>query len=108
MTSVGTVTAGDSVLCADGVSLGVVEADEQSHIRIHRAESPQTIWAPKFAIDRIEDGVIRLALDRDDLHDGIIALPPARQREYGTLEGLSLMVMRARRGGSFAPPTLQG
>jgi hypothetical protein len=98
MTSQAPVT-GDQVICADGVVLGTVEADEGSHLRLRRAAQPPVIWVAKTLIASAEDGAVHLLLPRDDLHDGIIALPPARQREFGTLEALSLLVRRAREAG---------
>lgn len=89
---------GDQVVAADGEPLGVVEGDEGTHLRIHRPESPQTVWVPKTLIARTEGGIVELLLPRDDLHDGVIALSPARQREYGTLESLSLLVRRMQAG----------
>lgn len=91
--------AGDTVVCADDVVLGVVEADEATHLRVRRAEHPPIVWVPKMLVAGVEPGVVRLLLPRDDLHDGVIALAPARQREYGTLESLSLLVRRARGAG---------
>ncbi len=86
---------GDEVVCADGVTLGRVEADEGSHLRLRRAAQPSLVWVPKQLIGGMSEGVVRLRLDRDELHDGFIGLPPARQREYGTLEALSFALRRA-------------
>jgi hypothetical protein len=88
---------GDEVVCADDEPLGVVEADEGTHLRVRRPrEYPPLVWIPKRIIADRRDGVVRLIVNRDELHDGVIALPPARQREYGTLEALSLAIRRHR------------
>lgn len=96
MAGTGTGAIGDQVICADGVPLGMVEGDEGTHLRVRRAERPPVVWVPKSLVAGAENGAVRLLLSRDDLHDGVIGLPPSRQREYGTLEGLSLLVRRAR------------
>jgi hypothetical protein len=88
---------GDLVVCADEEPLGTVEADEGTHLRVRRPyEQPPLVWIPKRIIAGRSDGVVRLIVNRDELHDGVIALPPARQREYGTLEALSLAIRRHR------------
>lgn len=92
---------GDQVICADGVVLGTVEADEGTHLRVRRVAQPPVVWVAKSLIARTDDATVHLLLPRDALHDGVIALPPARQREYGTLEALSLLVRRARAAGRF-------
>lgn len=94
---------GDEVVCADGVPLGRVEADEGSHLRLRRAGQPPMVWVPKRIIAGHEDGIVRLLLDRDELHDGYIGLPPARQREYGTLEALSFALRRAHHTRDLPP-----
>lgn len=86
---------GDAVVCADDEPLGLVDAIEGMHLRIRRPhERPAIVWVPTRAIGSCGDGIIRLLLNRDQLHDGVIALPPARQREYSTLESLSLLLQR--------------
>jgi hypothetical protein len=92
-------TVGDPVVCADDIVLGTVEADEGTHLRLRRKAQPPVVWVAKSLVGSVEDGAVHLLLPRDDLHDGIIALPPARQREFGTLEALSLLVRRARAEG---------
>ncbi len=87
---------GDRVICSDGEPLGVVERDEDTHLRVRRPESPPIVWVAKSLIAGVSDGMVTLLLPRDDLHDGVIALPPGRQREYGTLETVSLLVRRMR------------
>jgi hypothetical protein len=89
---------GHLVVGSDGIPLGVVEGDEDTHLRLRRPQEPSTVWVPKNLIARVTSSEVHLLLSRDDLHDGVIALPPARQREYGTLEALSLLMRRARRG----------
>ena len=96
MTSAHSAAIGDRVVCADGEPLGVVEGDEGTHLRLRRPESPPTVWIPKTLIAGVSEGVVTVLLPRDDLHDGVIALPPSRQREYGTLEAISLLVRRLR------------
>lgn len=96
MTSPEVPAAGNLVVCADDVPLGVVEGDEGTHLRVRRREQPPVVWVPKTLIAAVSDGTVRLLLGRDDLHDGVIGLPPSRQREFGTLEALSLLVRRAR------------
>ncbi len=107
MTAPDVPAVGDQVVCADDEPLGVVEADEGTHLRVRRPhEQPPLVWVPKRIIAGRSDGVVRLIVNRDELHDGVIALPPARQREYGTLEALSLAVRRhraAQRGTATAP-----
>lgn len=98
-----TPMAGDCVVCADDVELGVVEGDEGTHLRIRRPERPPIVWVPKTLIAATAANVVRLMLPRDDLHDGVIALSPGRQREYGTLESISLLVRRLRAEGSGSP-----
>lgn len=104
MTTAGSAAVGDQVICADGVPLGRVEGDEGTHLRVRRSAAPPLVWVPKSLIAGVEAGTVRLLLARDDLHDGIIALAPGRQREFGTLEGLSLLVRRARAGGPPGAP----
>ncbi len=89
--------AGDEVICADGERLGLFEKDEGTHLRVRRPEFPQLVWISKRLIAGQDAGVIRLAVPRDELHDGVIALPPHRQREYATLESLDASARRAPR-----------
>ena len=96
MTAAEVPAVGDLVVCADDEPLGVVDGDEGTHLRLRREERPPSVWVPKSVIAHTSGGIVRLLLGREDLHDGVIALPPARQREYGTLESLSLLVRRAR------------
>ena len=100
MTAAAVPMPGDEVVCSDGVPLGVVEGDEGTHVRVRRPERPPIVWVPKMLITEVSGGVVRLLLPRDDLHDGVIALSPSRQREYGTLESISLLARRARAAAS--------
>ena len=84
------------VVCADDVVLGTVEADEGSHLRLRRSSPPSPAWVAKSLIAYATPDSIRLLVGRDDLHDSVLALPPARQREYGTLEAVSLLARKAR------------
>ena len=116
MTTSDVPAVGDEVVCADGEPLGVVEADEGTHLRIRRPhERPPIVWVPKRVIGGRSDSTVRLLVHRDELHDGVIALPPARQREYGSLGALSLALRRAKTGwramptaGPSAPPVAPG
>ena len=97
MTAPNVPMQGDEVICADGEPLGLVDAVEGTHLRIRRPhERPEVVWVPVRAIGSRTEGTVRLLLDRDQLHDGVIALPPSRQREYSTLESLSLLLHRQR------------
>jgi hypothetical protein len=88
---------GDTVICADDVPLGTVEADEGTHLRLHRSdEMPARVWVSKRLIAGVSNGTVRLLLRRDELHDAVISMPPSRQREYGTLEAAGLMLRRDR------------
>jgi hypothetical protein len=100
------VQPGTVVICADGVPLGTVVADEGGFLRVHRDGVPPTVWVTKEFIEPGgAEGEVHLILNRDDLHDGVIALPPARQREYGTLEALSLLARRARAARARSSPS---
>ena len=96
MTAAEVPAVGDLVVCADDEPLGVVDGDEGTHLRLRRQARPSPVWVPKNVIAHTSGRTVRLLLGREDLHDGVIGLPPARQREYGTLESLSLLVRRAR------------
>jgi hypothetical protein len=88
---------GDTVICADNEPLGMVAADEGTHLRVHRSdETPATVWVSKRLIAGVSGGTVRLMVRRDELHDGVISMPPNRQREYGTLEAMTLMLRRDR------------
>ncbi len=92
-------SVGDRVVCADGEELGLVDGDEGTHLRVRRqGGATPFVWVPKTLIDRTAGGEVHLLLPRDDLHDGVIALSPSRQREYGTLEALAMLVRRVRAG----------
>lgn len=95
MTTPSQPAIGDQVICADNEPLGVVDATEGTHLRIRRPhERPEVVWVDKRVIGAAGDGVVRLLFKRDQFHDGVIALPPARQREYSTLESMALLLQR--------------
>src|SRR5687768_632329 len=87
---------GAIVVSADGVPLGTVESVEGGFLRLRRHSTPPIVWVNAELVAGSSGNEIHLILDRDDLHDGVIALTPARQREYGTLESLSLLARRNR------------
>jgi hypothetical protein len=89
-------TPGAVVIAADGVPLGTLVAVEGGFLRLRRAATPPIVWVNADLVAGGSEGELHLILDRDDLHDGVIALSPARQREYGTLEALSLLARRNR------------
>jgi hypothetical protein len=99
MTTANVPVLGTPVICSDNVVLGLFEADEGTHYRVRRKTIPPLVWVAKFLVTDVSDGAVRLLLPRDDLHDGVIALSPARQREYGTLEAMSLLARRVREAG---------
>lgn len=98
MMATGEVAAGDQIICADGEPLGTVQADEVTHLRVLRDDGKGIAWLPKIAVRGIGNGVVRLWVGRDDLHDSVIGLSPGRQREFLTLEGLSILVHQAQQG----------
>jgi hypothetical protein len=106
MTTPAPAQAGDTVVCADDVPLGVVEADEGTHLRVRRPrEQPPLVWVDKHLIAGTSGGSVRLLVNRDELHDGVICMPPGRQREYATLEAVSLLMRRGhaqRQAGASA------
>ena len=95
---------GAIVISADGVPLGVVESVEAGFLRVRRDVSPNIVWVSTRLVSGASGHELHLFLDRDDLHDGVIALPPARQREYSTLESLSFLARRSREAREFASP----
>jgi hypothetical protein len=109
MTTPASAQAGDFVICADDVPLGVVEADEGTHLRVRRPrEQPPLVWVDKHLIAGMS-GSVRLLVNRDELHDGVICMPPGRQREYATLEAVSLLMRRGhaqRQAGANAESSI--
>lgn len=97
-------TPGAVVISADGVPLGTVESVEAGFLRLRRAAAPNIIWVAAGLVSHTTGHELHLFLDRDDLHDGVIALPPARQREFSTLESLSFLARRARKARDFSSP----
>lgn len=93
---------GAVVVSADGVPLGTVESVEGGFLRLRRQATPNIVWVSTGLVSHTAGQEVRLFLDRDDLHDGVIALPPARQREYSTLESLSLLARRTREARELA------
>ena len=92
------IASGDQIICADEEPLGTVQADDGTHLRLERDDGGGVAWLPKIAVKGVHNGVVRLWVGRDDLHDAVIGLSPGRQREYLTLEGLSILVHQAQQG----------
>jgi hypothetical protein len=80
---------GRRAITADGVDLGVVDAETETHLRVHAEDSDapdRHLWLPKEMVDQVAAGTVSLNRRRADLHDAVFSLPPGQQREYATLE----------------------
>jgi hypothetical protein len=80
---------GRRVITADGVELGAVDAETETHLRVHAQDSDapdRHLWLPKTMVDQTATGTVSLNRRRADLHDAVFSLPPGQQREYATLE----------------------
>lgn len=90
--------SGQRVMTSDGVDLGVVEADERTHLRVRvgRTDGPtEHLFVPVSMVGVIDGETVHLNVPRDHLHEAVYALAPAQQREYATL-GLSVSLGRGR------------
>lgn len=96
--------AGDSlrgrrVVTADGVTLGMVDGETESHIRVmmRHSDAPEGhVWLPRVMMQDVERRTIRLNRNRADLHDAVLSLSPGEQREYATLGLTATRLGRAR------------
>ena len=89
---------GRTVISADGIEIGEVEAETASHIRVrmpHPDNPGGFIWLPKETVSGVEGGAVHLSRLRAELHDAVLALSPGEQREFATL-GLSVRIGRQR------------
>lgn len=87
-----------TVITADGVELGTIDALTATHVRLATTndliESSQ-LWLPRAMIGGIEGDHVRLTRERGELHDAVYALAPSQQREYATLN-LGIRIGRER------------
>lgn len=93
-----TSSAGRQAITADGIVLGPVEADTESHLRIRLIEGDAPggqIWVPRAWVGGVEGGAVRINRVRADLHEAVLAMPPGQQREFDTL-GITVNIGRRR------------
>lgn len=93
-----TSRAGMEAITADGIVLGPVEADTETHLRIRLIDGDAPggqIWVPKAMVSGVEGGSIRINRVRADLHEAVLAMPPGQQREFETL-GITVNIGRRR------------
>ena len=86
------------VVSADGVAIGPVEADMETHVRVRveQGDAPGgQMWIPKAMVRGVEGNTVRLNRIRGDLHEAVLAMPPGQQREFSTL-AITLNVGRTR------------
>jgi hypothetical protein len=89
---------GKTVVTEDGLTLGTVEAETETHLRVRADESAVAggqLWLPKEMMAGVAGSTVRLNRERADLHDAVLAMPPGQQREFGTLS-LNVRIGRAR------------
>lgn len=94
----GEMLRGVRVITSDGVDLGTVDAETETHLRVRAADSDapdQHLWLPKLMVAETAAGTVSLNRRRADLHDAVFSLPPGQQREYATLES-TVKIGRAR------------
>lgn len=80
---------GRRVITSDGVELGGVDAETETHLRVRAEDSDAPdlhLWLPKMMMGDVTAGTIALNRRRADLHDAVFSLSPGQQREYATLE----------------------
>lgn len=90
--------SGRAVITADGETIGPVEAETSTHLRVRAVGDDLAIdqlWVPKDMIGSVDGDTVRLTRERADLHDAVLAMPPGQQREFGTLS-LNLRIGRMR------------
>lgn len=86
------------VVSADGVAIGPLEADADTHlrVRVEQGDAPAgQIWVPKAMVRGVEGNAVHLNRIRADLHEAVLAMPPGQQREFSTL-AITLNVGRTR------------
>ena len=88
---------GQTVISADGITVGRIDADSPTHVRVRTRADAQTdhLWLPKGMVRSVEGDTVHLNALRADLHEAVLSLPPGQQREFGTL-GLNVRIGRAR------------
>ena len=89
---------GMTVVSADGIAIGRVEADAETHlrVRVEHGDAPDgQIWIPKTMVRGVEGDAVHLNRIRADLHEAVFAMPPGQQREFSTL-AITLNVGRTR------------
>lgn len=93
-----TAPINQTVVSADDVTLGRVDGVTETHINVRTpmGDSPtRSLWLPRAMIVTIDADVIRLRVERADLHEAVYCMSPGQQREYATL-GLGVRIGRAR------------
>jgi hypothetical protein len=94
----GTALMGKRVVTADGVDLGTIEGETDTHLRVRTEQTdlPEgLIWIPKTMIAETVGDSMTLDRIRSDLHDAVLALSPGEQREFASL-GFNVRIGRAR------------
>jgi hypothetical protein len=95
---VASALTGKMVVTADGETIGPVEGETKTYLRV-RADASDApggqLWLPKRLVDRVDQETVRLNRDRADLHDAVLSMPPGEQREFGSLM-LNVRIGRTR------------
>jgi hypothetical protein len=82
------VRDGLTVVSADGIVVGTVAGQTGSHIHV-RAEASDSptgeMFLPRGLIDSVAGDLLRLNIERADIHEAVYCLPPGQQREFETL-----------------------
>jgi len=84
----GETLRGKRVVTADGIELGGVDGEAETHIRVlaEATDLPgEHLWLPRAYVEDVTGRTIRLSRRRAELHDAVLQLSPGEQREYATL-----------------------
>lgn len=77
------------VLSDDGMAVGRVARVTTSHISVRMPEESDApgdqIWIPRDLVKTVDNETVYLRVNRADLHEAVLALPPGQQREFETL-----------------------
>ena len=77
------------VLSDDGITVGRVERVTATHLSVRTPEESDApgdqLWIPRDQVRTVDNEAVYLRVNRAEIHEAVLALPPGQQREYETL-----------------------
>ncbi len=89
---------GQVVVTSDGALLGRVEAETETHLQLASDDDDRgeasPLWLSKQLVHAVEGERVTLGAPWSALHQGVLALPPEKQQEYGSLGRMNVNTER--------------